>query len=155
MDPITFIQLLGASADDPSVKNLLASSGARDLPKLKKGDTKAYVTIHDKGIFFVFTDEAFFRKARGVKIGVGPLLLTNVTLICAKTGYNRYVDPLPFGLNCSDGRDVVRAKLGPPEMSIDRRRLDRWTRERVWVYVSYTADLQSIESMTVQLPDPT
>jgi hypothetical protein len=148
------ISLLGVSADDQRIRDLLKDAGSVSGPKLKRGDTDAYVEIPTAGLYFVFTDEAFFRKTPGAKIGTGPLLLTNVTVYCTPTDkYAPYAGTLPFGLECSDSRDAARAKLGMPQVAIDRRRLDRWTIDDIWVYAVYARDLQSTERAGVQLPD--
>jgi len=154
MDLQAVIPLLGRPADDPRVRDLLKDAGAAAGPTLKKGDTDAYVEVIAAGIYFVFTDEATYRKTPGGKVGVGPLLLTNVTAYCAATAkYSPYTGSLAFGLLASEGRDATRAKLGPPEVAVDRRRLDRWSKDGTWVYVVYAADLQSIERAGVQSPD--
>ena len=99
--------------------------------------------------------KAFFVKSEVPEFGAGRLILTNLTLYCTDIEpYKSYADPLPLGLDCSDGRDAVRDKLGAPEVAIDHSRLDRWTKEGVWVFCVYRSDLQSLERMGIQLPDP-
>jgi hypothetical protein len=155
MDPKVFIKLLGYPADAPEVRNLLTAFGATIEPKLKRGDVDVNIDITDAGMYFVFTDEAFARKRRGVAIGAGPLLLTNVSMCSdAMSGYTTYAGPLPFSLSFSDGRDAVRSKLGPPEDPDDQSTIDRWTKCGVWVFADYADDFQSTVSVGVQLPDP-
>jgi hypothetical protein len=153
MDPATIIRLLGKPSTDNAVLDLLKDSGARAGPKLKRGDFDAYVEVPQKGLYFVFRDEAFYQNRQDAQIGTSPLILVNVSMYCTRVeNYKPYVGMLPFGLLCSNGRDSVRATLGPPELSSDETRKDRWTREGVWLFVTYSGGFQSIRSTTVQLP---
>ena len=68
MDLGSIIQLLGNAADDPPVQRFLTSHEIQTMPKLKRGDPKAYAEIPDDGIYLVFTDEGFFRKIRGSRV---------------------------------------------------------------------------------------
>jgi hypothetical protein len=163
MDPKIFIQLLGTPADAPELKQLLATFGVTRSPKLDKGDFDANIEISRSGIEFIFTDEAFFRDQDDIAIGVSPLLLTNVSMSSdAAPGFSTYQGPLPYSLAFSDTRDAARAKLGPPDELDDdddddddgeESRLDRWTKDGIWVFAEYADDFQSIVSVAVQLPD--
>jgi hypothetical protein len=120
MDLQSIARLFGLSADDAKIRDLLKDLGVSSTPKLKPGDTSVNVERRDSGLYLVFTDDAFFHKKKGVPVGTGPLVLTNVTAYCVPTpDFKAYRGALSFGLLASDGRDAVRGKLGMPELEID------------------------------------
>ena len=154
MNLLSIARLFGLSTNDAKVRDLLKDLGVPSAPKLNPGDTSVNVERRDSGLYLAFSDEAFFRKRKGVPIGTGPLILTNVTVYCEPTPeFRAYKDELPFGLLPSDGRDAVRNKLGAPELEIDWQNLDRWTIDRMWTFVQYKDDLKVIDNLSLQLPD--
>lgn len=145
--------LMGQDHKSPAVRSWLTSADA-DGPRLKKGDTKAYVDLPASGMYLVFTDAAFFNRQRAA-VGASPLLLTNVTFASgADPKYTPYSGELPFSLSFTDTRAGVRERLGEPGLVSTRRPLDRWTIDSLWLYVEYAADEQSIDNVSLQVPDP-
>ncbi|HUB15128.1 MAG TPA: hypothetical protein VMB34_24480 [Acetobacteraceae bacterium] len=154
MNPDVFIGLLGSPSTATAVQDMLKACGARTIPRLKRGDVDAYVEVPKRGLYFVFTDEAYQRNIKKAQIGVSPIILSNVTMYCAAAdNYQPYADTLPFGLAGSDGQSAVHAKLGPPEVADDETLSDRWTLRDVWLIVTYRGNRQALHEVSLQLPD--
>lgn len=146
--------LLGLPTHAPAVQDVLNQLGVLELPELHDGDAKAYVESHKDGLYVVLTDEAFFRKTEGASIGSGPLLVTNITAYCRALGeYEPFDGELPFGILASDGPDAVRSKMGEPGLFNERAKVERWTRDDIWIFVKYDRAVEAIDRLTLQAPD--
>ena len=110
-------QLLGLTTDDGKVRALLEDLGVTSAPRLPPDDTDVNVERKYLGLYVVLTDDAFFHGKENAPIGVGPLILTNVTVYCAPTpDFEAFTGALPFGLDPSDDQEAARRKLGKPEL---------------------------------------
>jgi hypothetical protein len=89
IDGPAMVALLGRASDVAEVKNLVKQLGAKD-PKLKRGDTAAYVVADKLGLELVFEDEAYVTKRKDLAIGEGKLFLNSITF---KTAYPRRSRP--------------------------------------------------------------
>ncbi len=148
------LSLIRTPAVDPSVAAMLAGFGVTSVPVVKSGDTNVYVDLPSHGLYFIFTDEGFLERKPNARIGEKPPVLSNVTFNSAAIApYAQYGSPLPLGLQFASSRDAARAALGPPEFSIDRRRMDRWRIDNLWVFAVYSPAFDAIQRLTVQVPD--
>jgi hypothetical protein len=148
MDKGAFERYLGMRIDSPEVQQLLDQFG-RGLFEREDGDPEAYVSMDDRGIEFLFKDEAYVKGTKRANVGDGPFVLTSVFF------YNEdgkhYTGPLPYGLDMSDDQRSARAKLGPPTRTSDSDDEDRWDSPTHRLILNYDAE-KHISQASVQLP---
>lgn len=135
-----FLNLLGKASDDANVQAWLNQLGAKS-PKLKKGDTDAYVQVTHLGMEIVFTDEAFHTQNDNLAIGEGALIFTAIILYVASNDtHDIYSEPLPFGIQPQYTAKELKDFLGAPEVSNVRLRQDNWTVDGFKMAAKYAKD---------------
>jgi hypothetical protein len=144
--------LLGKPSTEPQILALLQRFGAK-VPLREKGDVDAWVDLDGLGVGLVFTDEAHLKGNRRSATGEGGLVLSCVTYYGPKDeAASTFRGALPLGVDFAQSRADLSARLGEPELYIDRLCQDRWTIEGAWYFAEYTDELDALLTFSVQLP---
>ena len=153
-DQARLVSLIGQPSDSPDVQTWLQELKAPG-PKLKEGDTDAYVSLPLLGMDLVFTDEAFQTRRPDLAIGEGALLLSAIMLKSSEVAdYADYNGPLPGGIVFGDAPAEVHRKLGPPESVHDRQPKEFWTLSGLQLTVSYDRPKTKVKQVTLEVPQP-
>ena len=146
MNADDFVPFVGKTDDTQEIKDLLARLGVKKHPRVKRGDTDAYVELPKQGLVLVF------ELPEQGKTSV--LTLADVQFYAGlpMQDSDRFPGVLPAGLLFEDSRDAVRAKLGAPDEAIDARRIDTWRRGAQELVVEYRKDLSSISLVHLGVP---
>jgi hypothetical protein len=151
MDSSAIVALLGKHSDSTEVDAFLKSVSAPS-PKLPKGDQTTYSEVPESGLQLVFTDESTFTGDNELAIGEGALILSCVFFMGSEPDYQRYADPLPYGVRFDMDRKELERTLGTPEWSDDELCTARWDKDGLKFSVKYADDFASVENCGVQKP---
>jgi hypothetical protein len=149
-----FAAMIGKASDSPELKTWLAELKASP-PRLKKGDTSAYVTLPKLGLELVFGDEAFETGRADLAIGEGALLLTAVMFKSSHVpDFSEYSGPLPMGLAFGQTPAKVHETMGPPERAHPVLPTERWAFEGARLIVTYDKQKTAVRQVSVERPRP-
>jgi hypothetical protein len=149
-----FAAMIGKASDSPEIKTWLAELKARQ-PRLKKGDTSAYVELPKLGLDLIFGDEAFETRRPDLAIGEGALLLTAIMFKSSHyPDYSEYSGPLPMGLAFGVPPAKVHATLGPPAWVHPLLPTERWAFDGVSLIVLYDKQKTAVKQVSVERPRP-
>ena len=138
--------LLGRPSTDPRVETALARFGIENRPQVKIDEDNPdgpVVSVQDwvidnaSGIEFGFDDEASWRGWDEFERGRHPMLLTQIYLYGDHEDVHPYRGRLPFGIQLSDDRSAVRAKMAALEGTRRSYVRDTWEPKDFRVTVSY------------------
>lgn len=149
MDARDIADLLGSPSTRPQIEDRLRWSGIVDLPQVKIDhldpdgpvvEVQDWLLSSRAGIEFGFEDEASWRGLDPFHFGRGPMLLTQIYFYGGREGIAPYSGPLPCGVQTTDDRDTVRARLARFE-SVRRSYVrDTWDLSEFRMTVSYAED---------------
>jgi hypothetical protein len=155
--------LLGRPSTDPRVEAELARFGIDDRPRVKidELDTdSSAVAIQDwvinnaLGIEFGFDAEGSWHGWGEFERGRSPMILTQIYFYGDHEDVHPYRGPLPFGLQLTDDRSAVRAKLAALEGTRRSYVRDTWEPRDFRLTVSYVDDGARIGFVLCMLREP-
>lgn len=143
MDVEAWMNLLGRSEDDKSLKAALTAAGVKKIPKLKKEFFRVFFDVKGEGLWLEMTDEAHFKKLTDQDVGEGPLILTEVGAYLDKSrSRHLYKGALPYKLAVGMTQADLRKTFGRPARSGDAPPFDIWLRDDLEITAGYTKDLK-------------
>jgi hypothetical protein len=132
MDSDELIACIGKAEDSPEVKKVLAGLGITTRLKMPKDDIDVRHVLRNRGLTLVFKPESA-KSSR--------LLLTAVLFISsAEEGFASFAGALPAGLELTDQRPQVHAKLGAPLIEKPKLRRDIWALGELRLAIKYAKD---------------
>ena len=155
--------LLGLRSADPRIQAELLRFGIHDGPSVNIDDDHPdgpVVAVQDwlvntaAGIEFGFDDEASWRGLNELEHGRHPMLLTQIYFYGDHDGVHPYRGRLPFGLQFSDDRNAVRAKLVALEGTRRSYVRDTWEPRDFRMTVSYASGGARIGFVLCTLREP-
>lgn len=157
MDADQLLALLGRSADDPSVESAFVELQTRRRPELDPEDRDAFydwVLVRREGVEMGFVDEVYFQagekwKRRRKNV---PLILRQLYFYTQRDDVADFTGRLPFGLEWSDDRNIVRHKLSAVESTGRLYLKDVWHVGAYQMTIDYKKDSDVIDSIVCQLP---
>jgi hypothetical protein len=152
MNANKILQLLNLSATDKSVEDLFVSLNTLSRPSLPDDEDSGssyhdWVLARRKGVELGFADSNYHTAAAPTTWGYGKLLLTQVYFYSGFDDIDAYTGELPFGLEFTDNRNTVRAKLAALEATRHSYRTDTWDVDSYRLSVTYTDGGKSIDRM--------
>ena len=147
------LDLIGRPNFDLQVKHTLKLvSLDPEKVKLKRGDYQIGLPAYDYGIDVIFTDPREFGLSKNFPEG---------TLLCSAIFFfnegiqqhKKYSHELPKKLNFTLGRSHVRELLGMPELINQVFPIDRWSWDKLRLFVTYADDYESIVEVCVDMPE--
>ncbi len=155
------MSLLGLRVSEPTVVAELAAMGIdvrTQHSMIPPGEYRGYIEKPKDGFAVVLTDEAVFLGKGKSTIGGGVPYVSGLFFYAeGKDGYSQYSEELPYGLDFSQDRDSIVAKLGPP--SWERKRedgsvvADRWDYKTRRLHLTYSRAPLAPVVVSVQVPD--
>jgi hypothetical protein len=152
MDYKLWVELFGKSADDVQVREALKLAGITKVLKIGRDELSVAAEIPGEGSTILFTDETIlYRNANGV---LGRPILSAILLVMQHTRkYNLYKGPLPYQLTIDSSQSALRSRLGAPVEMDDEYRRDTWSIDGLLLTIIYSKDLQSVNRVSLSLPD--
>jgi len=145
------IGLVGAPKDNFELNEFFHSLGHSVPQQLPKGEDSFYICDFERGLEFVFEDEATF-LCEGL-LGSGKLNFSNFFLRSEyfnDDDYKPYTGNLPKGLLFTMSQKDVREVLGNPDIIDNEISLsDSWELEKIRMTIEYTDDGAAIQQVTV------
>lgn len=151
MDYKHWVDLFGKPADDPAVRDAVATAKITKPLKMAADELSVRADIKGEGTTVVFTDETILRPGPGSLLG-RPILSAVSLILQHPDKKNLYKGPLPADLKIADSQAALRAKFGPPTQSNDVMRADAWLRDGLTLGAAYAKDLQSLNRVSLSLP---
>jgi hypothetical protein len=150
------MQALGTTGDDDHFAALLGQAGSVALPSLDEEEPEQHfdwVLVRSRGVELGFADAAYlagmpraFWRDRG-------LTLCQLTFYSGgRQGVSAYAGELPYGLQMSDSRSTVRAKLAAHEATRRSHVTDCWSLGGHRVVVAYKPGGQGLDSVHIKCP---
>jgi hypothetical protein len=135
------------------VQELLKHFGFTGELENDEGEPEGYASIPQRGIEFLFKDEAYLKKLKRRNIGDGPFLLTSIFFFSGDDpDYQPFKGQLPRGLRWPMSRKQAWEALGKPDWESPDGTGDSWYMPTWHLIVMYPADGKTITDCSVQLP---
>lgn len=150
------LQALGTTGEEDRFATLLDQIGTVALPGLDEDDPDQHfdwVLVRSRGIELGFADAAYFAGEPRALWRERGLTLCQLTFYSdSRQGVSAYTGELPFGLQMSDSRAAVRAKLAAHEATCRTHVTDCWTFGGHRVVVAYKPGAQGLDSVHIKCP---
>lgn len=145
MESQELVACVGKAEDAPEVQRMLKAVGVTTKLKMPKDDNEVRLSLTTQGLTLIFEPE-------GPK--TSRLVLSSVMFVSdAEDDYTTYPGALPEGLLFSDTQTEVHAKLGAPDISKPKFRLDMWDRNGLRLAAEYAKpEPQKLAVVSVELP---
>jgi len=133
---VDLIAALGRAWGEPELRDLLAALRIEGKPVVKRGDVTTFLQNYQLGI------ELTFRYAEGLDVPLraypaDALVLTNIRLYGPSSRSRAaFTGELPFGLRFGDSKEILIAKLGPPDLDGSHVPPMRWDTARYALFAS-------------------
>lgn len=157
------VTLLGCPSTDRKIEATLVRFGVRNRPEVERDDedvdgpvvyAQDWVKNGRTGIEFGFEDQASFEGLDESERGEGPMLLTQIYFYGEHEGVEPYRGPLPFGLQLTDDRKIVRTKFHSLERTRRSSQSDTWELPEYRITVLYTDGGAQIDFIICMLRRP-
>jgi hypothetical protein len=152
IDQDRLLSFIGMASESVEIQALLKELKA-PVPRLKKGDTTANVTLPNLGMDLIFTDEAFFSRRPNLAVGEGALLLTAIMFKSSRVpDYTDYAGALPKDIRFGETPAQVQKKVGGPPKLHDFLPSESWALDGVQLSVRYDDEKTAVEQVSLVKP---
>lgn len=144
MDASRFEKCIGKLEESPEVSALLKDLGVTKKLKPARGGDDTDVELPKLGL------DLSFRQAEPKS---SKLMFIGVEFLAGGDGDEPFTGKLPLGLDFSDSKEKVYAKLGKPTKSMgDKLRMDHWVRDGLQYTVRYARSFEALNSVIIARP---
>lgn len=153
MNSSALLSCLGLPSADAQVEGVFNSLGTHNRPvhPMQRGRYHDWVLVRRQGVELGFADSEYHTAASRTRWGYGVPLLTQVYFYAGFDSVRPYPGSLPYGLQFSDGREVVRQKLSAFEATRHSYLSDTWDVDGCRLSVAYAGTDGGIDRMACRL----